>query len=50
MRNAQCRNYNLVRKLNNIENEKDTLRTWNMERKSENLKNEKYTVYDLDYG
>ena len=35
MRNAQCKNYNLVRKLKNVENEKHTIYELDYEEKTQ---------------
>ena len=45
--NAQCRTWEMARKLKNIENEKRTLLNWNMGRNTEKVENEKQPLDDL---
>ena len=50
MRNAQCRNWNMARKLKIMENEKHPLDYLKMTKSLKNVKNEKCTLKDLEYG
>ena len=44
MGNSHGKNWNMERKLKNLENRHTYCRTWNMVRNSKNMKNKKYTL------
>ena len=50
MRNAQCRTWNMARKLKITENEKYAIDNMKNNEITKNLKNENCTLQDLEYG
>ena len=47
---VQCRTWNMVRKLKNMENEKHQLDDLKNDEITENVKNEKCTLQELEYS